>query len=72
MPDALYPETVESLSIGPDPAQYGYDLDDFAEDDEPLQPFAARGAGPFADASGDPSAGPFDEGEDDFDDEGEE
>ena len=36
LPDALYPETVESLSIGPDPMQYGHDLDDFAECEEDL------------------------------------
>lgn len=58
LPDALYPETVESLSIGPDPMQYGHDLDDFAECEEDLLP-AGRG-GPDEDAGegfGDEGAG---------------
>jgi hypothetical protein len=42
-PSALYPETVEGLSYGPDPMQYGHDLDDFAESEESLLPGAGGG-----------------------------
>ena len=64
LPGALYPETVESLSIGPDPMQYGHDLDDFAESEEDLLP---PGRGGPDDGAGDGFA---DEGgEEDEDDE---
>ena len=65
-PGALYPETVESLSIGPDPMQYGHDLDDFAEsEDELLPPGAGGGEGEDGEAPPDGWDGDGDEDEDD-------
>ena len=60
-PTALYPETVESLSYGPDPMQYGHDLDDFAESEESLLP----GAGGGEDDNGSDGDGGADDDEDD-------
>ena len=54
-PSALYPETVEGLSYGPDPMQYGHDLDDFAESEESLLP-GADGGGEDDDSDGDGGA----------------
>ena len=65
-PGALYPETVESLSIGPDPMQYGHDLDDFAESEEDLlPPGAGGGEGEDGEAPPDGWDGDGDEDEDD-------
>ena len=55
-PTALYPETVEGLSYGPDPMQYGHDLDDFAESEEDLLP------APPDEPGGDAGEAPFDDG----------
>ncbi len=66
LPGALYPETVETLSIGPDPMQYGHDLDDFAESEEDLLP---PGRGGPDDGAGDGFA---DEGGDEDEDEDDE
>jgi len=65
MPGAFYPETVESLSIGPDPMQYGHDLDDFAEAEEDLLP--APPDGPGEDAGAPPPDGDYGDGEDEED-----
>ncbi len=38
----FYPLVVESLSVGPDPEEYGSGFDDFAESDEDFKPFRIR------------------------------
>ncbi|MGI5869998.1 MAG: hypothetical protein ACOX9C_11210 [Kiritimatiellia bacterium] len=55
----FYPLVVDSLSIGPDPEQYGSGFDDYAETEEHFQPVGFRGG----DADYDPDA---EQDDDDF------
>ena len=63
MPSDFYPFIVESLSVGPDPVQYGYGFDDFATNDAAFAP-----PSPDAAEEGDDGA-PDDPFADDGDDE---
>lgn len=61
MPPDFYPFIVESLSVGPDPVQYGYGFDDFATNDAAFAPPSPDAAG---DAGGEPEGDSFGDGED--------
>jgi hypothetical protein len=57
-PNEFYPLVVEQASVGPDPMQYGNDLDDFADPDEAAE---HRAAHPRRSAAGEEA----DDGDDD-------
>lgn len=74
-PGEFYPLPVESLSVGPNPTQYGHDLDDYAEDPDAFRPPDRGGApddeeeNPYGDDDGDDGDDPYgDGGGDDGDD----
>lgn len=71
-PGEYYPLPVESLAVGPNPTQYGHDLDDYAADPDAFAP-PARGGAPDDDEENpwDDGGNPYggegdgDEGDDD-------
>ena len=63
-PGEYYPLPVESLAVGPNPTQYGHDLDDYAADPDAFAP-PARGGAPDDDEEN-----PWGDGDDPYGDEG--
>jgi len=65
IPGLAYPGAVEDLSEGPDPAQHGYGLDDFAESEEDLLPSRFAPEEPAGD-----DGEPWEDGDDEGDGDG--
>lgn len=68
-PGEFYPLPVESLSVGPNPTEYGHDFDDYAEDPDAFRP-PDRGGAPDDDeenpyGDGDDGDGDGDDGDGD-------